>query len=310
MQWAGMQVVVTGGAGFIGSHLSASLHDLGAEVTIVDDLSTGIREIVPDGLNFVEGCITDSELMSRVMEGKDALFHLAAIASVPRCDEYPVMSQAVNEVASRQILNIAECPVVFASSAAIYGEPIQIPIDENHPISPVGNYGQQKAAVDEHIRGCGDSSTPATALRFFNVYGSGQDPSSQYSGVLSIFIDGATTAGGVTIFGDGEQTRDFVHVNDVVAACITAAESLLSEGTASPAHAQAFNVCTGRAVTLNELVATIEGALGRPLKVTHSSPRSGDVRHSHGSATLLRATLGWEPKVTLPEGIASLIEVN
>ncbi|MEO2120453.1 MAG: NAD-dependent epimerase/dehydratase family protein, partial [Candidatus Poseidoniia archaeon] len=201
MGWVGKHVLVTGGAGFIGSHLSAKLLSLGAHVTVIDDLSAGDMDRVPKGVNIIEGCITDSESLSNAMQGSDAIFHLAAIASVPLCEADPAWSHKVNFQASLEILSTANCPVIFASSAAIYGEPVEIPITEKHPISPVGYYGQQKAAIDANICSLDSQSTPACALRFFNVYGAGQDPSSQYSGVLSIFIDRASTGRQITIFG-------------------------------------------------------------------------------------------------------------
>lgn len=307
MEWAGKHVLVTGGAGFIGSHLSAKLLSLGASVTVIDDLSAGYMDRVPKGVNIIEGCITDSALLSNAMQDSDAVFHLAAIASVPLCEANPAWSDKVNLQASLEIISAANCPVIFASSAAIYGEPVEIPIAENHPISPVGNYGQQKATIDANICSLGPQSTPACALRFFNVYGAGQDPSSQYSGVLSIFIDRASTGRQITIFGDGEQTRDFIHVSDVVQALLLTGSSLVDDGVSSPAHASAFNICTGSPVTLNEVVGVISSHVDEEISVAYEDGREGDIKHSSGDSTKLQSTFDWKPETSLTDGLLSLL---
>ena len=307
MEWAGKHVLVTGGAGFIGSHLSAKLLSLGASVTVIDDLSAGDMGRVPKGVNIIEGCITDSASLSNAMQGSDAVFHLAAIASVPLCEADPAWSDKVNLQASLEIISAANCPVIFASSAAIYGEPVEIPIAENHPISPVGYYGQQKAAIDANICSLGPQSTPACALRFFNVYGAGQDPSSQYSGVLSIFIDRASTGRQITIFGDGEQTRDFIHVSDVVQALLLTGSSLVDSGVSSPAHASAFNICTGSPVTLNEVVDVISSHVEGDVAVSYEEGREGDIKHSSGDSTKLQSTFDWKPETSLTDGLLSLL---
>jgi UDP-glucose 4-epimerase len=307
MEWAGKRVLVTGGAGFIGSHLSAKLLSLGADVTVIDDLSAGDMRRVPNGVSIIEGCITDSTSLSNAIQGSDAIFHLAAIASVPLCEADPAWSDKVNLQASLEIISTADCPVIFASSAAIYGEPVEIPIDENHPITPVGHYGQQKAAIDAQIRSLGSQSTPVSALRFFNVYGAGQDPSSQYSGVLSIFIDRASTGHQITIFGDGEQTRDFIHVSDVVQALLLLGSSLVDDGVSSLAHASAFNICTGSPVTLNEVVEVISSKVEGEVTVAYEDSREGDIKHSSGDSTKLQSTFDWRPETSLADGLSSLI---
>jgi UDP-glucose 4-epimerase len=307
MEWAGKRVLVTGGAGFIGSHLSAKLLSLGAHVTVIDDLSAGDMERVPNGVSIIEGCITDSASLTNAMQSSDAIFHLAAIASVPLCEADPAWSDKVNLQASLEIISTADCPVIFASSAAIYGEPVEIPINENHPITPVGHYGQQKAAIDAQIRSLGSQSTPASALRFFNVYGAGQDPSSQYSGVLSIFIERATTGGQLSIFGDGEQTRDFIHVSDVVQALLLVGSSLADEGVSSPAHASAFNICTGSPVTLNQVVQVISSQVEGESPIVYEPSREGDIKHSSGDSTKLQSTFDWRPETSLADGLSSLI---
>ena len=307
MDWSPKRVLVTGGAGFIGSHLSSKVLQLGANVTVLDDCSSGDSAKVPPGANFIEGCITNPEIRESLLNDADVVFHLAAIASVPLCEDDPRHSDLVNRQASLDIILDAGCPVIFASSAAIYGEPVSIPINETHPIKPLGHYGDQKAAVDSAIRSLGVGSNPATALRFFNVFGQGQDPSSQYSGVLSIFIDRATTNRPLTIFGDGEQTRDFIHVSDVISALIACAESLLELGTMSPAHGEAFNICTGKPVTLNQVVKVIDESIEGSLECRYEDERAGDIKHSSGDCSKLQDMFDWSPMISLSEGLSDLI---
>ena len=307
MDWSGLTVGVTGGAGFIGSHLVDSLVVRGATVVVLDNFSSGKADQVPSSVRLVSGSVADSTARSEALSGCDAIFHIAAIASVVACEEDPEKSASVNREASLAILAEASCPVVFASSAAIYGNPQQLPVSESHPIEPLSHYGADKAAADAAIRSLGDSAPPAVAMRFFNVYGPRQDPSSPYSGVLSIFTTRAITGEPVTIFGDGLQTRDFIHVTDVVDALVQSAESLLVEGTMSPLHSRAFNVCTGRPVTLLDVVSAIESNTGKMMQVTHEPTRAGDIRDSEGDPSALKEVLAWNPQVELEQGLVDLL---
>ena len=311
MDWSGLTAGVTGGAGFIGSHLVGRLLSEGASVVVLDVCSSEKAAQVPDSARLVIGSIADPDARREALSDCDAIFHLAAIASVVLCEEDSELSASVNRQASLDLL--AEAGIsgvgafVFASSAAIYGEPQHLPITESHPITPLATYGADKAAVDEAITTLGLEEVPATALRFFNVYGPGQDPSSPYSGVVSIFTQRASSGEGVTIFGDGLQTRDFVHVSDVVSAMMTAGESLLTHSTASPAHATPFNVCSGETVTLLDVVATLDAITQQPMDVTHAPARDGEIRDSFGDPSYLIETLDWTPEVTLEEGLRELL---
>ncbi|MCH2349217.1 MAG: NAD-dependent epimerase/dehydratase family protein, partial [Candidatus Poseidoniales archaeon] len=310
--WRGRRALVTGGAGFIGSHLVDALLASGASVVVLDDCSSGRTAQVPEGAELVSASISDASSRSTALSGCSAVFHLAAIASVVRCEDDPELSASVNRQASLDLL--AEAGIigvgafVFASSAAVYGEPQHLPITESHPLAPLATYGADKAVVDEAITTLGIEGVAATALRFFNVYGSRQDPSSPYSGVLSIFTQRASSGEGVTIFGDGLQTRDFVHVSDVVSAMMAAGESLLTLGTASPAHATPFNVCSGVTVTLLDVVAALDAITQQPMDVTHAPAREGEIRDSFGDPAALTAALDWTPEVTLEEGLRDLME--
>lgn len=318
--WAGKKVLVTGGAGFIGRHLVTGLTDAGATVVVLDDLSTGKSDPLPGGATLVKGCISDAAKRKEVLEGVDFVYQLAAIASVPKCQKDPEGSKKVNKDAALAFLKESPGPVVFASSAAIYGVPEGVPISETHPIKPISNYGSDKAAVDEAIRG-GECEKGATAMRFFNVYGKGQDPSSPYSGVLSIFAKRAEEDKGVDVLGDGLQTRDFVHVSDVVCALMSVGAMLLEKGKEAPVAAKAFNVCTGKAVTLLDVLEAMRQISGKKLEVTHKPARDGDIKESLGSPAALQSALsqpecgctgrskasGWEARMTLENGLRDIL---
>ena len=292
----GRRVLVTGGAGFIGSHLVDALLAAGASVRILDDLDPGTSTHVPAQAEFLCGDVADESTLTGALDGIDLVYHLAAIASVPRCEAEPVRSEAVNLAAVRTLVERADVPVVFASSAAIYGVPRTESVAEDHPIAPLGRYGEQKAAADALICEAGH-----VAMRFFNVYGARQNPSSPYAGVLSIFCERAREEGGLVLFGDGEQTRDFIHVSDVVAALLATGANFDSMGGC------AYNVCTGSAHSLLEVVEMLRGLTGAALPIDFQPARSGDIRHSLGDPSALGEALGWSAEVALEDGLADLL---
>jgi len=299
-------VCVTGGAGFIGRHLVTGLTKAGATCVVLDDLSTGKEDPLPGGAVLVRGCISDGAKRREVLEGVDFVYNLAAIASVPKCQADPEGSKKVNRESALAFLTESPGPVVFASSAAIYGVPEGVPISETHPINPISIYGEDKAAVDEAIRG-GACTKGATAMRFFNVYGKGQDPSSPYSGVLSIFAKRTEEDKGVVLLGDGLQTRDFVHVSDVVRALMSVGESLLQKGAEAPVAAKAFNVCTGKAVTLLDVLESLRKISGKELAAEHKPARDGDIKESLGTPESLKSVIGWEAAMDLDSGLRDIL---
>ena len=299
---------VTGGAGFIGSHLADLLLAAGHSVRIVDDFSTGKRENLPPGAEIMPGDVTDPALMRLALEGADGCFHLAAIASVARANEDWRGTHQVNQTGTVTVLDAARTagriPVVYASSAAVYGDVGTAPAVEALRPAPLTAYGADKLGSELHGRVAFlVHGVPTLGLRFFNVYGPRQDPSSPYSGVISIFADRLARRQPVTINGDGQQTRDFIHVADVTAHLAAAMAHLERKP-----GAEVLNVCTGTGTSLTELVVAL-GAVqggGAPL-ATHGPARLGDIRQSIGDATLAKETLGVTANIGLAAGLASMV---
>lgn len=298
------RVLVTGGAGFIGSHLCDALLAAGRRVRVLDDLSTGHRANLPDGVEFIEGDVADPETVARALEGVDACCHLAAIASVERGVQDWRGTHRVNLTATIALMDAIRArpiPLVYASSAAVYGDCQDLPLSEAAPTRPLSAYGADKlgcelhAAVAAHVH-----AIPTTGLRFFNVYGPRQDPRSPYSGVISIFCDRLVRNTPVTVFGDGGQTRDFVYVADVVRALVRALER-------RTAGAAVFNVCTGRPTSVLELANVIADLAGAAPDIRFGPPRAGEIRHSLGAPDRARAALDLPPPAALRDGLAATL---
>lgn len=307
---------ITGGCGFIGAHLAHRLVARGDRVRIIDDLSTGRREAPPVEAEFLLGDVADPEAVARVLKGADGVFHLAAIASVERCNQNWCAAHRTNMGGTVTVMEAARdaadtpIPVAWASSAAIYGVQDTFPITEDAPKGPLSPYGADKLSGELHGAAAADLfDLPNTALRFFNVFGPGQDPSSPYSGVISIFADRLARGLPVTIYGDGEQSRDFIYVGDIVAGLIAAMERMLDAREAGePSRFEAVNLCTGIAVTVNEMAQTIKRLLDAPGAIAHAEPRSGDIRHSTGDPTRMRMVLGLTAETPLEQGLRQLLD--
>lgn len=297
--------LVTGGCGFIGSHLADALIAAGHRVRILDDFSTGKRANAPARAEIVTGDVADSATVRKAMVGMEGCFHLAAIASVQRSVEAWEETHRVNLGGSINVFEAAHAvggiPVVYASSAAVYGDYPDMPLRETGPLLPLAPYGADKAGSELHARAAlAVRGVPSTGLRFFNVFGPRQDPDSPYSGVISIFAERLLAGKPMTVYGDGKQTRDFVFVADVVAAIMAAM-------TQQDRSARIYNVCRGREVSLLELIAALERASGRKATVLHAAARPGDARRSVGDPTRLAAGLGFAAKIGLEEGLAALL---
>jgi UDP-glucose 4-epimerase len=300
--------LVTGGCGFIGSHLVDSLLRDGHLVRIVDDLSTGVRANVDERADLRIADLRHPNVVEDAADGVDGIFHLAAVASVVRCNEAWLATHAVNLTATLRLLDVARrdrLPVVYASSAAVYGNHAAPPVDETAPVMPTSSYGADKAAGELHARAAAQvHGVPSFGLRFFNVYGPRQRPDDSYAGVISIFRDRIGRGLPITIYGDGGQSRDFVFVADVVRALRGAMARL--EDDPAP-RAEVANVGTGRATTIGDLAATLMTLLERHVPVTHTPPRPGDIRASHADTRHLHRLLGMEAETSLEEGLRTLL---
>ncbi|MBF0382206.1 MAG: NAD-dependent epimerase/dehydratase family protein [Magnetococcales bacterium] len=297
--------LVTGGYGFIGSHLIDALLLRGDSVRILDNLSTGKIENVAGEHEFIKGDVGDHDMVQQAMEGVVGCFHLAAIASVEKSNRDWPGTHRSNQTGSINVFDAARhsppIPVVYASSAAVYGDNSNIPLLENEPIKPLTAYGADKAGSELHGRvATFTHGVPTVGMRFFNVYGPRQDPSSAYSGVISIFIDRTLRGQGVTIFGDGEQTRDFVYVSDVVAHLLAAMEL-------KPSQPKVFNVCTGQTISVKSMLDHIFTITGKKVTVHHAPPRVGDIRESKGNPNLAIENLGVKAQVEFKQGLKDLL---
>ena len=280
------EYLVTGGCGFIGSHLADALICQGHKVRVLDDLSTGKRENAPSESEVIIGDVCDQPLLRRAMEGVDGCFHLAAIASVERSNEDWLGTHRVNLTGTIGVFDTARkarsdgpVPVVYISSAAVYGDNASVPLQESAQTRPLTAYGADKLATELHARiATCVHGVPTTGFRLFNVYGPRQDPSSPYSGVISIFVDRIFKAHPIDIYGKGTQVRDFIYVEDVV--------SFLIAGMRTPgAQAQVYNVCRGKATSIRELADVLFAVCGRNVDVNYRPDRAGDIRTSVGDPT-------------------------
>ena len=301
-----MKYLVTGGAGFIGSHLCDRLLADGHEVAVLDDLSTGKRENLDSHVTLIEVCITNADQVRQAMEGVDGVFHLAAIASVTRSVEEWPLTHRINQSGTVEIFDRAaalDIPVVYASSAAVYGDNTSLPLLELAVTDPLSPYGLDKLACEWQAKvGEQVKELKSIGLRFFNVYGPRQDPKSPYSGVISIFADRLKQAQPIGIFGDGSQTRDFIYVADVVAALSASMRKL----QAGEVIRLVSNVCTGSRVTVNELAALLSEVSGISAEIKHYEKREGDILHSCGDATIFNEQLDTMAEVSLKEGLEAL----
>jgi UDP-glucose 4-epimerase len=302
----GKRVVVTGGAGFIGSNIAEVL-STDNEVIIIDDLSSGrlqnIRHLTQKPtVRFMQGSITDLRFLEQSVAGADYVFHLAAIPSVPLSIEDPLRTNEVNIVGTLNVLVAArDCQVkkvVFSSSCAIYGDTPSLPAREATPPAPLSPYAVTKAAGEQYCSVFHEVyGLPAISLRYFNVYGPRQDPASEYAAVVPKFISAALKGSPLTIFGDGEQTRDFVFVKDVVLANILAAEANVTGE---------FNIAAGQQTSVVQLAHLVLKLAGHDATLHHQPPRAGEIRHSF--ADISRASeFGYSPRHSLEEGMKKTI---
>ena len=303
------RVLVTGGAGFIGSHLMTRLLKEGFEVVVLDNLSTGSLEnlelcLENENFRFVKGSIIDEQMVRDALKDVEAVFHLAAITSVPYSVEFPDVTREVNVDGTRKLLE--EClsagveRFIYVSSCAVYGEPEYLPIDEEHPARPVSPYAESKLEAERLCREFQKAyGLKTTIVRPFNVYGP-RMKGGRYGGVIARFIERLRSNKPPIIYGDGTQTRDFVHVWDIINALMLTLNSQKAIG-------EIFNVASGVATSIGQLaklVMELSGVDG--LKPLYRPARNGDIKHSYADISKAKARLGYEPKISLKEGVATL----
>ena len=300
--------LVTGGAGFIGSHVVQALLDRGETVRVLDDLSTGKRENLPvsDRLEFVEADLASDGVARQAVDRVERVAHIAAIPSVPRSVKEPLATHRANVDGTLLLLMAARDAavkrLVFASSSSVYGDSATLPKHEEMPTRPLSPYALQKLVGEHYIRLFHSLyGLDAVALRFFNVFGPRQDPGSQYSGVISLFTAALSEGRQPTIHGDGEQTRDFTYVSDV-------ADGIVAACHAPDVGGQVINLACGGRTSLNRLFAVLRELIGSTVEPVHGPPREGDVRDSQADVTLARRLLGFESRVTLEEGLRRTLE--
>jgi UDP-glucose 4-epimerase len=301
-----MKVLVTGGAGFIGTNVGRQFLARGDQVTVLDNFSSGYRDNLREipGARVVEGDVRDRQLVRSVVEGNDAVLHLAASVGNARSIADPITDSEVNIIGTLNILEAARAAgvkkVVMSSSAGIFGELKHLPIREDHPVEPDTPYGASKLAAEKHCLAYARlHGMECVALRYFNVYGRLQRYDA-YGNVIPIFAHRMLAGESLTIYGDGEQTRDFVNVEDVARANLLAATA--------PGVSGAFNIASGTAVTINELVRLMSQASGIKPAVVHGDLRKGDVRHSLADVSAARKAFGFSPGVGLEPGLVRYME--
>lgn len=299
--------VVTGGAGFIGSHLAEELERRGEHVRVVDNLSTGHRRNLAHlrSVEFVEGDLADVGVAHRAVAGADYVLHQAAIPSVPRSVTDPITSNRANIDATLNVLVAARDAgvkrLVYAASSSAYGDTPTLPKREDMPTAPLSPYALQKLVGEQYLQLFTRLyGLETVSIRYFNVFGPRQDPSSPYSGVISIFASALLAGRSPAICGDGEQTRDFTYVANVV-------DGVLRACTAD-ASGQVINVATGGRISITRLFETMRGIVGSAVEPMHVEARAGDVRDSQADITRAREVLGYEPLVSFEEGLHRTIE--
>jgi UDP-glucose 4-epimerase len=300
------KALVTGGAGFIGSHLVRRLVAEGRQVRVVDDLSTGKLERLTAllaSIDFVNADLAAADL-GPIVSGCDTIFHLAAVPSVPRSVQDPVTTHSSVATATLRLLVSARDRgaerVILSSSSSVYGETTG-PKREDMPLRPLSPYAVAKVASESYARVFADLyGVRAVSLRYFNVFGPEQDLGSQYAAVIPRFISRALQGETLVIHGDGDQTRDFTFVEDVVSANLAASRSAIRAGV--------YNIAAGSPHTINELASTLMTILGRRVPLEHADPRPGDIRHSHADVTAAARDLGWHARCTFEDGLRRTVE--
>lgn len=299
--------LVTGGCGFIGSYLAKALIKNGHAVRILDDLSNGKQQHAPQEADLIIGSVTDSQMLEEALEGVDGCFHLAAIPSVQTSIQKWTDAHQVNLGGTIRLFEAVvrlgkKIPIIYASSAAVYGDSAHLPLKEEGALNPLSPYGVDKMASEHHAHfGWSFHRIPSIGFRFFNVYGSGQDPLSPYSGVITNFIDRLFQGEALTLFGNGEQRRDFVYVEDV-ARILEKSMHRLFDGAA------VFNLCSGVSTSINSLADLLGEIMGMKVEKNFLPSKKGEILFSRGDPSKLKSLLDLETKVSLKEGLTQIMQ--
>lgn len=298
-----MRVLITGGAGFVGSHIADACLDRGYDTYVLDNLSTGRKRNLSPKAELIQADIATADLETILSKIKpEIIFHQAAQVSVPLSIKQPLQDQQVNIQGTIKLLEAARMAnvrkVIYASSAAVYGNPVYLPVDEKHPIQPISFYGISKYVPELYLKTYMDLyQLPFTALRYANIYGPRQVAHGE-GGVVAIFTDRILRGEAITIQGDGEQTRDFIYISDIVDANLAAIER---------GDGGIYNIGTGVQTSINQLAQALETAAGHPIEKKNAAPREGDIRDSYFNPDLAMRELNWLPKVSLVEGLQKTI---
>jgi len=299
-----MQILITGGAGFIGSHTADAALAAGHSVRVLDDLSSGDVANLSQDIEFIEGNVTDERSVARAAAGCDAIIHLAALVSVPQSLQQPLHTYHVNTTGTVTVLDAARRHgirrFVLASTCAVYGD-LPGRKEETSPVQPLVPYAVSKLMAEQWVQMYARAYAMETVvLRYFNVYGPRQRADSPYSGVLARWCAAVRQGEPCTIFGDGSQTRDFVSVHDVAQA------NLFAATYTGFTWGEVYHVATGHSVSLNQVLETLDILASQPVRRCYAPPRAGDILHSAGSSAKLQR-LGWRPRISLQEGLAELL---
>jgi UDP-glucose 4-epimerase len=303
-----MKILVTGGAGFIGSHLVEALLKKGHRVRVLDDFSSGDRrnlKAVRQDVEVLKGDCADPAAARRAAKGMEVVYHEAAVPSVPRSVKEPLLSHRANATATLSMLVAARDAgarrLIYAGSSSVYGDSPKLPKREDMPLRPLSPYGVGKMTGEHYLRVFAQLYGMETlTLRYFNVFGPRQNPGSPYSGVISLFVTALLNGRTPVIYGDGTQSRDFTYVDNVV-------DGNLKALRAKDAQGQVVNVATSRRVTLKELLAGVAREAGVPPVARHEPPRNGDIKHSLADITLARELLGYRPVRSFEEGLKKTV---
>ncbi len=302
-----MKYLVTGGAGFIGSHIARALLALGHKVAIIDDLSNSKKENIPAVAEFFEGSITDQNLLKQAMQNCAGVFHLAALVSVPKSIENPKYTLEVNALGTLRILEamreLKVKKIVYSGTSAVYGDQGSAKNTEDMTPQTLSPYAYAKLESEYLIKTYGHLyGIQSVIFRYFNVFGPGQDPSSPYSAVIALFIDKIQKGEQITIFGDGKQTRDFVFVDDVVNANLHAMNSQV--------NAEVINIGRGESISILDLIEVLGKIFNKKIEPEFKAPRAGDILHSCADISKARNLLKFAPKTSLQEGLRAVTVTN